>query len=356
MTDEVVDSISSKDSIVSTDKTEVIYGAENVVNRASHLISVAKKTVDLCGESAGVSIILANEPVVKEYMEAKDRGVRVRHITEITKENIRDCKKLMSLMELRHLDGLRGYLVIEDGEIFISHAFGDEAKLVPHMVISTVNVLVEQQQYFFELLWSKAIPAKQRIKEIEEGAKREFVETIREPSEIQKLSFDLVKTAAEEILILFSTANAFRRQEKAGAIELLKEAASRNVKIRILIPEEQEEDEDANRMSASHTTKMIRTTNERMHQLKELGIDVRRIRGQQFQDRQQRQNFLQGNNINNNLTLLMVDQSLSLTVELNDDTKETSEDAIGLATYSNIDSTAFAFISIFENLWMRTEI
>jgi two-component system, OmpR family, sensor histidine kinase VicK len=58
----------------------------------------------------------------------------------------------------------------------------------------------------------------------------------------------------------------------------------------------------------------------------------------------------------NNLTLLIVDQSLSLTVELIDDTKETSEDAIGLATYSNIDSTAFAYISIFENLWMRTEV
>ncbi len=51
-----------------------------------------------------------------------------------------------------------------------------------------------------------------------------------------------------------------------------------------------------------------------------------------------------------------MDQSFSLTVELNDDdtNEETSEeDAIGLATYSNIDSTAFVYISIFENLWMR---
>jgi hypothetical protein len=84
------------------------------------------------------------------------------------------------------------------------------------------------------------------------------------------------------------------------------------------------------------------------------GIDVRRIRRQQHQYDQLHQNFLQGTH-NNNLTLLIVDQSLSLTVELADDTKETSEDAIGLATYSNIDSTAFAYISIFENLWMRTE-
>ena len=323
MTNEVVDGISSKDSIVSTDKTEVIYGAENVVNRASHLISVAKKTVDLCGESAGVSIILANEPVVKEYMEAKDRGVRVRHITEITKENIRDCKKLMSLMELRHLDGLRGYLVIEDGEIFISHAFGDEAKLVPHMVISTVNVLVEQQQYFFELLWSKAIPAKQRIKEVEEGAKREFVETIRDPSEIQKLGFDLIKASEEEILIIFSTANAFHRQIRGEVLKLLKEAAARGVKVRILVPMDK---------------KIIR--DEIAKQLQNLGIDIRDNKKSMLAK----------------VTTLVVDNALSLTVELKEDSKETSEDeaeVIGLATYSNSGSIVLTYVSIFENMWMQ---
>jgi len=323
MTNEVVDGISSKDSIVSTDKTEVIYGAENVVNRASHLISVAKKTVDLCVESAGVSIILANEPVVKEYMEAKDRGVRVRHITEITKENIRDCKKLMNLMELRHLDGLRGYLVIEDGEIFISHAFGDEAKLVPHMVISTVNVLVEQQQYFFELLWSKAIPAKQRIKEVEEGAKREFVETIRDPSEIQKLGFDLIKASEEEILIIFSTANAFHRQIRGEVLKLLKEAAARGVKVRILVPMDK---------------KIIR--DEIAKQLQNLGIDIRDNKKSMLAK----------------VTTLVVDNALSLTVELKEDSKETSEDeeeVIGLATYSNSGSIVLTYVSIFENMWMQ---
>jgi hypothetical protein len=53
--------------------------------------------------------------------------------------------------------------------------------------------MIEQQQYFFETLWNKAIPAKQRFKEIEEGAKREFVETIRDPYEVQKLALNLSK-------------------------------------------------------------------------------------------------------------------------------------------------------------------
>jgi hypothetical protein len=92
-------------------------------------------------------------------------------------------------------------------------------------------------------------------------------------------------------------------------------------------------------------------TDERtIQQLKELGIDVRRT----TQERQE--NFLQKNN---NLTLLIVDQSSYLTVELSDsakeETSEEEEDIIELATYSNSDATVFAYTSIFENLWMRTQ-
>jgi hypothetical protein len=35
------------------------------------------------------------------------------------------------------------------------------------------------------MLWNKAIPAKLRIKEIEQGLKREFIETIQDPIEIR---------------------------------------------------------------------------------------------------------------------------------------------------------------------------
>jgi len=324
------------------EKTDVIYGEENVTNWALQLLSTVTKTLDLCGDRYGPSIIVANEQVIQKYIELHDRGVRQRLITEITRENIIHCKKLMKFQELRHLDGLKGYLSIADGRTLSSHAFGLEGKVLPHAVATTVRIFVEQQQYFFETLWNKAIPAKQRIREIEEGAKREFVETIRDPSEIQKIGFDLIKKAEEEILILFSTPNALSHQEKAGALELLKEAASppRNVKIRILIAA----DNNTNRMATKTTM-----TNERIRQLKELGIDVR-ISGQQ---RQHQENYLR----NNNLALLIVDQSFYFSVELNDDTKEeTSEDAIGLATYSNSETTVFAYTSIFENLWMGTHI
>jgi two-component system, OmpR family, sensor histidine kinase VicK len=120
------------------------------------------------------------------YIDLRDRGIRQRQITEITKENIHYCKELMKFQEVRHLDGLKGYFSIADGRLFNSHAQGQEGKTLSHMIASTVRVFVELQQFFFETLWSRAIPAEQRIREIEEGIKPEVIETIREPKVTQE--------------------------------------------------------------------------------------------------------------------------------------------------------------------------
>lgn len=61
------------------------------------------------------------------------------------------------------------------------------------------------------------------------------------------------------------------------------------------------------------------------------------------------------------VTTLVVDQLYSLRVELQDGTKEEmseeeEEDATVLATYSNSQSTALSYASIFERLWMQNEI
>ena len=63
----------------------------------------------------------------------------------------------------------------------------------------------------FDSLWNKAIPAEQRIREIE-GVKPDVIETIRDPYEVQKTAFNLVKSCRAKILGVFSRANAFLRQ------------------------------------------------------------------------------------------------------------------------------------------------
>jgi two-component system, OmpR family, sensor histidine kinase VicK len=306
-----------------TNKTIVLTDPKDIMSNAAALFSNVKERIDCSADSNAPYSHFMLKPVRDGYIQLKNRGIKVRFITEITKENLYYSQELMKAVELRHLDGIKGNFGISDGVEYRASPTSKQDETPSEYIIGTMKPFVEQQQYVFETLWNKAIPAKQRIKEIEEGAKREFVETIRDPSEIQKLGFDLITKAEEEILILFSTANAFRRQEKAGALELLKEAATlRGVKVRILV--------------LIHNN----TANERIQQMKDAAIDIRTIRPT-FQ---------------NKLTTLVIDQSLCLTVELKDDTRETSDEAIGLATYSNSEATVFSYASIFENLWIQTQL
>lgn len=56
--------------------------------------------------------------------------------------------------------------------------------------------------------------------------------------------------------------------------------------------------------------------------------------------------------IQTKLTTIVADRELSLVIE----EKEDKEDAVGLATYSNSESTVLSYASIFENLWIQSEI
>jgi hypothetical protein len=161
-------------------------------------------------------LVIPNHPITKANYKMKERGVKIRYITEITKENVHYCKELMKFAEVRHLDEIKGNFGILDGKYYRASAKTKSSSPPPLVISNTVRAFVEQQQYFFDMLWKKAIPAKQRIKEIEEGLKREFIETIQDSIEIQNLIPKVINSAAEELDVIFSTANSFNRYKRQG--------------------------------------------------------------------------------------------------------------------------------------------
>ena len=189
------------------------------------------------------------------------------------------------------------------------------------MVVSTVKELVDQEQYFFDTLWKKAIPAKQRIKEIEEGLKREFIETIQDASEIQNLVSKVITSAFEEIDIVFSTPNSFKRYEREGIIDLLTRKTDDGIKVRILLNQNDDIGQSIGRLMKMHPRIEIR------------GLD---------------------RSIKTTLTTIMADRELSLVIELKDDAQQNNNEATGLATYSNSESTVLSYASIFETLWIQS--
>jgi two-component system, OmpR family, sensor histidine kinase VicK len=55
-------------------------------------------------------------------------------------------------------------------------------------------------------------------------------------------------------------------------------------------------------------------------------------------------------------TILIVDNKVSLMMELKDDSKKTFHEAIGLSTYSNSKAGVLSYVSMFESLWKQAEL
>ena len=67
--------------------------------------------------------------------------------------------------------------------------------------------------------------------------KPDTIQVIQDPVQIQNIGLEIGRAAKDEILIIYSSANAFHRQEKLGAIQSLRETVEESgVKARILVP------------------------------------------------------------------------------------------------------------------------
>ena len=150
--------------------TEVMYGIDNTINRGVQFMQNASEKMDLFGEKNGPSIIIEFPDIYKNnYIAAKKRGVKIRFITEITKENIHYCKKILNIVtEMRHLEGLIGGIAVTEKEYMATTSLKNK-QLLTQVFYSNAFEVVRQGQYIFDTFWDKAIPAGQRIKEIEEG-------------------------------------------------------------------------------------------------------------------------------------------------------------------------------------------
>jgi signal transduction histidine kinase len=314
-----------------SEKTEVLYGNDNIIKKTLDTFSWVRETFNGCVDHTEVAMHVTLEPIWNGLVQLKSRNVVIRIVTEITKENIFYSKKLSEVVDLRHLDGIRSSFGVADGKEYLDHVISEQEEPLSHAIVSNVKQIVQAKQYLFSVLWNQAIPAYQRIREIEEGVVPDFIKTMRDPIEIQKLAFELLESSKHEVLIIFSTANAFHRQiERAGVMQLLKKISQIEVKIRILTPRDK---------SIEDLVLSLRTQGG-VSNRSDSDISIRYIESA-FQVK---------------VSILIVDRKSSLVVELKDDTKDVDPEAIGLSTYSNSKATISAYVSMFESLWKQTEL
>ena len=309
---------------------EIQHASEDIAKLPLEIISNIKETFDCCIDLDEVALITENEKLWNMIKGLKDKGIRVRFVTALNEGNISFCGQMMKCGEVFHNDKIKGNFQIADGINYLCYIIenkGEDArkqKQEQQLFHTNTKSFVDIQQYLFDNLCNNATPAKEKIKEIGRGTRSEFADTINEPAEIRKIVTNLLMSARDEILLLFSTANSFYRAKYGGMLNLLSQVP-KDVSVKMLI-------QAGDDVAKDTIQEELRQSHGQLH--------VQYITKP----------------LQTKIVTLVVDQATSVAIEVNDDAKKTFEEASGPAIYSNSELTVSSCISIFETLWIRSEL
>ncbi len=214
----------------------------------------------------------------------KNKEIKPRCIIKVTREHIDYCKELIKVIDLHHLEKIKGDFILSDKEYIFAftdttannNSLKENAKRKHynshhHFICETNKKIITQQHNIFETLWHSSIDAKEKIKAIEEIYKEENKEN-RNLSELKELSNDdqtsndnsieIIKRRKDiESLLLLDIYNS--KTEAVLAIGSCKQveyfykiglnkcikhvAATHNSKIIILYPQDQEKEFENNK-------------------------------------------------------------------------------------------------------------
>jgi two-component system sensor histidine kinase VicK len=302
------------------ERTEMLIGPEATTNQAWEFFSHVYKKFDGCASSAATPIVMT---VFRDaYKSMKRRGIKIRSVTDITKDNLKHCKDLMQYAEVRHISHLIGNFAVSETEYIVAPTM-NEGQPLPKLIYSNSKEMVEQQQNIFDIFWSKAIPAEQRIKEIEEDREEEFLEIINNPEKATEIYVNLAKSVKSSALLLLPSSKALIMEYELGIIDyLIQSSKTKDVR----------------------DIRIICSINDNNAQI------VKRLY-------EEAPNIGILNTTTNLATKVFVANDDTLfRAELSDPEADAFSKAFGFAIYSNSKPTVGAFKSFFELVWQSHEI
>jgi len=211
--------VTSATNTSSAEKTEILFGQHDVLEKWKQCAYNTKREINIYADSGNSLETLGFKNYLEILNYLKQKGVRIRYITEISKANLQFCKLLMGIIpEFRHLDGIKGAFGVTDEE-FLATATLQEVKPVSHAIYSSARQLVEVERHIFETLWNRSIIAERKLTEIEQGIEPEFLEVINDPQRSVEIITSLAGSVNEEALLLLPKSRSMVRLYQLGILK-----------------------------------------------------------------------------------------------------------------------------------------
>jgi len=315
----------------------VLQGLEEIIKKGKQVLETSVDYL-ACLQTSGLRLVYNNyfetfEKIMEKYKTGNHDGIRV--VTSIDKDNLELVRSFLKIgVQVRHAKNLPPIdFSVSDKDIVATILKSNYGELNQNLLVSNEAAYLGYFVSIFEELWKGGIEAESRIAAIEEGVDSEGIEILQNPSEIISLRRNLLQSAQEEILMVFPAIEYIQpaARAKIGILtKLLREAAERGVKIRIVTSKE------------GPVQKALQT----------LRLELQQNQGSNPVEIRYMEPHLLAK-----ISVVVIDMKFSLALELKDYTRRSpSMGIMGLATYSNSKATVTSYASMFETLWKQTEM
>ena len=319
-------------------ETYLIDDPQEGLNYSIDFVNRVEEGLSICTSIGHLKLLDVTKPLLQVYVELLSKqkkgimkeGIRWLTYIDNNKKDMELVKKFLRIgIEIRHSDHLPPLnFAISDKQFVGSLEKIVDRKMFERILHSTEPLYMKHFQTIFKELWKEGIGAQERIRQIETGIAAETTKVIENPIQSKNLFLQILEEAQEEIMVIFPSVNSVKRQSKIGLFNLLKLKNQQNFRIRILSP----------RIDTIMEILLLEYSKERDNRIDNIAVrEIPRL-----------------DEIRS--TILMVDKKQLLAMEIKDDNKETFEEGIGLVTYSTSHPTVLSYITIFETLWIQTEM
>ena len=315
----------------------VLQDVEEVIKKGKQVLETSVEYL-ACLRTSGLRLIYNNyfetfEKIMAKCKTGDHDGIRI--VASIDKENLELIRSFLKIgVQIRHVKNMPPIdFSVSDKDIVATILKSDYGELNQNLLASNEPAYLSYFASIFEELWKGGIEAETRIAAIEEGVDSEGIEILQNPTEIISLRRNLLRSAQEEILMVFPAMEYIQpaAEAKLGILTgLLREATQRGVNIRIVTSKEEPVQEG----------------------LQTLRLELQQKQGEKVVEIRYMEPHLLAK-----ISVVVVDMKFSLALELKDYTRHTpSMGIMGLATYSNSKATVTSYASMFETLWKQTEM
>jgi two-component system, OmpR family, sensor histidine kinase VicK len=192
-----------------------------------------------------------------------------------------------------------------------------------NVLLSTEPAYVTHFKLVFDEIWRNGVDGKKRVEEVQKGLESSNVEIIQNAKESMKAAWQMAKTA-KEVLMIFSTPQAFVRQINfEGAAEMKNALSGASTKVKLLVPEDEIIVPILENVRGLLPNVEIRTMNK---------------------------------SLKTKMSILIMDRSKTMVFETKDDSREDLYESLGITAFTESKSLGESFATIFDGIWKQTEL